>query len=662
VICFDSAALARCELTISEEAVALNNTTVRLISAIAIGIRAHPECGHPYLHMLRFILGLLFLTVGPVCQGAGSGEQIQLIEEGSTNYRIMVGPGASPTEEFAAQELQGYLMQISGVFLPMAPRNAQAEGKLILVGSSAVAKLDLEVDIGACGSMPLLGQDGFVIKTAGDKLVLVGGSPRGTLYSVYTFLEMLGCRWLAPGIIGEVIPQLPTTAIAPIDHLERPSLTYRGFTSFIAANHECAQWIDWMGKNRMNYLMVRLSDYADVKRILGGELERRGMDIGVSFDGFALEDVGAGFKPATTENRLAAGSASAADRMLEFIASNPEVDAIEVCVWPSEAEGCGAQYTEFMTKVAEIIRAQYSGKRISLMVNSGAILDTGSPPPARGSLDARYPASRRCYRHSLGNQQCEINHEVRSHLEGQSKIWGKVNIYEHYMGSYGQNSLPFPILHTIASDIKYFDKLEGVEGVISQCEPGNWGTYGLNYHTFARMAWNADDDLERIMSDYCEKYYGPASSPMKRYFDRLEDTMAGMEHFHYIDPPQLILRLLNEKSLAELEMEIQNAKGLANDAMILDRIRKTQLSLEHAKLLWHTLNHYFKALQLQEAGEHEEARDHFQKAVELGEELVAFLFQNADEGVFIIPENYIFDYLEPLITDARDRKELLRPE
>ena len=40
---------------------------------------------------------------------------IQLIEEGSTYYRIMLGPGASPIDEFAAQELQGYVMQISNV-------------------------------------------------------------------------------------------------------------------------------------------------------------------------------------------------------------------------------------------------------------------------------------------------------------------------------------------------------------------------------------------------------------------------------------------------------------------------------------------------------------------------------------------------------------------
>ena len=94
--------------------------------------------------------------------------------------------------------------------------------------------------------------------------------------------------------------------------------------------------------------------------------------------------------------------------------------------------------------------------------------------------------------------------------------------------------------------------------------------------------------------------------------------------------------------------------------MIFDRIAKTQLSLDHASSLWHTLNFYYRGFQLQEAGKHKEAVNSFLKAIEMGEKLVAFLFQNVDEGVFVITEGYIFDYLQALIADARDREEMLR--
>jgi len=165
-----------------------------------------------YILLLSFLVFSLALS-----QVQGAEAQLQIVEDGKTPYRIVIGPGASPTEDFAAHELQGYIMQMSGVFLPMDRGNVPVAGKRILVGRTAVAKLRLKAD------ESYLGPDGFVIKTIDDKILLVGGSPRGTLYSVYTFLEMLGCRWLAPGIMGEVIPQLPNIATVSYTHLTLPT-------------------------------------------------------------------------------------------------------------------------------------------------------------------------------------------------------------------------------------------------------------------------------------------------------------------------------------------------------------------------------------------------------------------------------------------------------
>ena len=46
-----------------------------------------------------------------------------------------------------------------------------------------------------------LGNEGYVIRTVGDDLVIAGGQLRGNMYGVYGFLEdHLGCRWFAPGV------------------------------------------------------------------------------------------------------------------------------------------------------------------------------------------------------------------------------------------------------------------------------------------------------------------------------------------------------------------------------------------------------------------------------------------------------------------------------
>jgi len=274
------------------------------------------------------ILWLLFLIGAYICQSASSAEQIQLVENGSTDYRIMLGPGASPVTAFAAQELQGHVIQISNAFLPMAGRNEPARGKLVLVGSSAAAKMGLDI------ADSHLGKDGFIIKTIGDKIVLAGGSPRGTLYSVYTFLEMLGCRWLAPGILGEVVPRYPSIVVESIDHLERPDIVYRGFTNLVPVSYEGPLWIDWMAKNKMNYFMISQPNYDSFMKILGGELEQRGMDIGVRLD-----------------------NSMSLDQVQEFMGNRREISVIEI----------GEMDKEYATMLSDMISKRYPGKLASLM-------------------------------------------------------------------------------------------------------------------------------------------------------------------------------------------------------------------------------------------------------------------------------------------------------
>ena len=94
----------------------------------------------------------------------------------------MRGENASPSELTAASELQAYLNKMGGFELPIVTDSTPAVENEIVVGKTN-RETDGEFD------RTELGYDGFVIKTEGQKIYLVGGETRGTLYSVYTFLE-----------------------------------------------------------------------------------------------------------------------------------------------------------------------------------------------------------------------------------------------------------------------------------------------------------------------------------------------------------------------------------------------------------------------------------------------------------------------------------------
>lgn len=133
---------------------------------------------------------------------------ISLIANGKSDYVIVRSAKATSVEIHACEELQSYLKKMSGTKVKIVTDKEAVSEKEIVVG-----KTNRETD-GAFNREELT-EDGFVIKTTGDKVWLVGGGDRGTLYSVYSFLETyLGCRYYTKEV--EKVPETKTVAIADI--------------------------------------------------------------------------------------------------------------------------------------------------------------------------------------------------------------------------------------------------------------------------------------------------------------------------------------------------------------------------------------------------------------------------------------------------------------
>src|SRR3990172_7402809 len=131
---------------------------------------------------------------------ANSTEMLVLADDGSSDYRIVVSQAASPSERHAAVELQTFLERITGARLPIVTDSEPPSDYEVLVGDSArVSATGVAIDFAD------LGDEGYVIRTAGARLIVAGGRQRGTLYGVYGLLEdHLGCRWFTPTV--ESIP------------------------------------------------------------------------------------------------------------------------------------------------------------------------------------------------------------------------------------------------------------------------------------------------------------------------------------------------------------------------------------------------------------------------------------------------------------------------
>ena len=145
---------------------------------------------------------------------------LAVLLSGTGDYEIVLSKDASPTEQWAAEDLAAHLEQMTGDEFPVRTEGDALPAKAILVGDGpAVRGLGVTVDHDA------LGGDGFLLKTVGDRLVIAGGRKRGTMYGVYEWLSRLGCRWWAPG--ESTIPRLEKLEIEPLEVKKVPALEYR---------------------------------------------------------------------------------------------------------------------------------------------------------------------------------------------------------------------------------------------------------------------------------------------------------------------------------------------------------------------------------------------------------------------------------------------------
>src|SRR6266496_2057127 len=120
----------------------------------------------------------LFLCLFVVCSSFSARANLELADGGKTEFVIITQPGAIPAETNAAQELASTLKQITGAEFPIQSAEGRVPSRAIAIGPGPVAKkLFPEVPFKE------LGAEEIVIKTKGNRLLLAGGRPRGTLYA-----------------------------------------------------------------------------------------------------------------------------------------------------------------------------------------------------------------------------------------------------------------------------------------------------------------------------------------------------------------------------------------------------------------------------------------------------------------------------------------------
>lgn len=484
------------------------------------------------------------------------------LRDGANGVAIVTGASPSATEQFAANELARYLTKMTSAKFAVETAVRLPERALV-VGNAEATAVDPEF------AREALGEDGFVIRREGGRVLIAGSSDRGTLYGVYAFLEKLGCRWFAPQFDfygaagGEVVPHVTAPAVGDWQMVERPAFKWRKLYIEEGRSHDSRnllQMIDWMAKARMNVLDCPIdyqhqhhTEWDQWREALIPELRKRGILIEVGGHGypnflpqekyFAQHPEWFGMLDGkrTSDPRVVFSTANPdavrtfVANVKAYIAAHPEIDILDV--WPPDsvewsdapedlALGSPSERQMLLLNhLARELKPDFPRLRIQFIAYESYTVPPAKNKPGPGVLMDFCPIDRSfespLYASGYPKNE-EYFHDLQSWVAGAMDP-SNITIYS-YITKYAWRSLPIVIPHLILNDVRRFESM-GIGGLATYSEPGSWATFELDHYITARALWNPRLDLKEELADYTSQRYGAAGPAVLAYLSLVEDVV-----------------------------------------------------------------------------------------------------------------------------------------
>ncbi|NQS89602.1 DUF4838 domain-containing protein [Patescibacteria group bacterium] len=483
-----------------------------------------------------------------------------LINQKSANkYPIRVRKEASEAELFAASELAKYLSQIFGCKFSIGRVEDGSTGFI-------VAALDCEAikKIVSRNKYSIV-NDGYLVKSFKETVLITSPMPRGVLFGVYAFLEkIIGVKWLYPGPEGEIIPDIKGI---DLDFSEiavpKPRFDYRAFTNYSTLTSNTLTFIDWIAKLRLNCFTLNLDLFRENKdsylfNRIRKEVKRRDLLLEAGHHSFFFWippekyfNSHPEYFAKTNGERSPGGQLCLTNpkvfdviinNMKQFANKNPDVDILglypndgfgwcqcEECqkfsqkvtsksLWPEE-DNVSPIYFSFIEKIAKKLADDIPSKKLIALAYLNYAYPQKVALPANTLI--AFAAFRRCIRHSLNDEGCPRNLIYKPLLED----WVKVNrnqmiMFEYYMLP-DYHSLLYPIWDIMKKDLDWIEDL-GIQGIVLEFKLEQINLYALTANVYANLLFDGSKSIEQLIMEY-SCLFGKEAKKVADFFMQLRE-------------------------------------------------------------------------------------------------------------------------------------------
>lgn len=583
----------------------------------------------------RFVCWLVLVMVA--ARSPRSVAESFIVADGKPMAEIVIAESPTRAAKFAAKELRDTIKKMTGAELPIKPPLADNDGKDAKAKTPPVVEeLPVKIYVGKSPRTERLGvtDEGlewgaYRIKSGDDWLVLLGkdkdfkpvgivgenrghwmktaskewdeatgthwGNPiggrmflkrnrdlglwshdeKGTLNAVYGFLKRLGVRWYMPGELGEIVPETKTIPLPEIDETVEPDYKIRmvAYSKYaLKRGFDATLWGMRLGVNdpygyHMHHGIANVTRnqllrdaHPEYYALYDGKRETRGGTPNACLS-----------NPELFEENLRFVRLMFDMYDIPMVSVWPDDGYTKICQCPlcegkaSATTGLSDHVWDYVNRIAKEVEKTHPDKFIC----GGAYSSYWWPPEKIDKLNPNVMVSIVNGRRRYDIPAEELKKRREAVLEWGRKTGGKVIVFMNHGG--GANTP-----NIFAEDIKAYKGAAIGEDIWPPFDAGtlaNPGFTHLNYYVSAALEWDADQDPDKLLDEYYEKFYGPAAEEMKAFINFYE---VNQRKLGPIDTASVLKEALDlfDKAKEKVDPESVYGKRIALFEKGVERYRK----------------------------------------------------------------------------------------
>ncbi len=562
----------------------------------------------------------LYAIMGSALFALSAAADLVLVENGQPRASIVIAEDPPRLVDLAARELQGYIQKISGAELPIGTAPDPGLPTTIYIGRSAFTDARGITNDGLHhGAYRMVSGDNWLVLLGRDRDFepvepwsrtredypatqaaweeLYGGTSAhplnwyggtvtsfnraagiwrqdegGSLQAVYGLLRELGVRWYWPGELGEIVPHAASIVLPELDLTVQPDFAIRYFiwySVFHAATRDDIMWSLRLGLNDGYSVIGASMPVHGMRMIHGNEYMQKNHPEFYALYGGVRDTEYRGTGHACFSSP---GLQRETVKYLRAVFDHFDEPAVDL--WPQDGlHHCGCELCAgksdseavwgFIDRVARELYETHPDR----LITAGAYSSYVQPPD---TID-QFPPNVAVYISNRGRpgfvddgnwqRYWDLISTWQDKLAPGRLIRGENNRYNTALVIHPQ---------AFARDLR---ALKGISlGDIAeihrtiQPQPTRWpnpAVNHLNYYVHANLLWDADQDLDALLDEYCRLFYGPAAAQMRAAFDYAE------AHYN-----RRGARMLPLEHKAEFVAQLQSARALVGDDVYGARIQK----------------------------------------------------------------------------------------